>query len=114
MPICRLFGLLVSVLCLLSAPALAQTVAFVDASGADASAFLEKTEARVRVTDPAAGTPSAIDTVQVTLSAALSGDSEPLTLWETDRDSGAFEGRIRLNRDAPPGRGPARPQSSTR
>jgi hypothetical protein len=101
MPIRRLFGLLVCALSLSSTPILAQTVSFVDGTGAEASSYLEETEARVRVTDsdPA---PLNVDTVQVTLTADLSGDSEVLELRETDRDSGVFEGRIKLVRGATP------------
>ncbi len=101
MPIRRLFGLLVCALSLSSAPALAQTVSFVDGSGADTSVYLEKTEARVRVTD-SDPSPSNVDTVQVTLTAAVSGDSEVVSLRETYRDSGVFEGRIRLDNNASP------------
>ncbi|HEX6863719.1 MAG TPA: hypothetical protein VF414_12920, partial [Thermoanaerobaculia bacterium] len=101
MPIRRLFGLLVCALSLSSSPVLAQTVSFIDGSGADASVYLEKTEARVRVTvsDPS---PANVDTVQVTLTTALSGDSEVVSLRETYRDSGVFEGRIRLDNNASP------------
>ncbi len=90
-------GLCLGVLLLLAAPALAQTVSFVDANGSPASAYLEGTRVHVRVSDPAANTyPWSQETVLVTLSTALAGDTEFLSLSETGADTGVFEGSLAL------------------
>ncbi|HET9227224.1 MAG TPA: hypothetical protein VFR31_11185, partial [Thermoanaerobaculia bacterium] len=99
MPFRRLFGLSVFALLLLSSPVLAQTVSFIDENGGSASSYLEFTRAYVRVEDPAANTSSGSpDTVSVTLSAALSGDSEVLSLTETGPGTGVFEGGMYIAR----------------
>ena len=84
-------------LAVVSLPSFAQTVSFIDSSGAPALTYLESTQATVRVVDPGADTnPSGKDTVSVQLSAALTSDSEILTLTETGTATGVFEGSIPL------------------
>jgi hypothetical protein len=99
MPIRRLFGLLVCVLSLSSAPVLAQTVSFIDEAGAPAADYLEFARAYVRVEDAAANTvPGFAEAVSVTLATVLAGDSETLSLTETGPDTGIFEGSMNIGR----------------
>src|SRR6185369_9720991 len=82
---------------LVSLPSSAQTVAWIDGSGAPASSFLESGQAYVRVVDPGVNSdPFANEVIPVQLSAALSLDSEMLMLRETGASTGVFEGWISL------------------
>ncbi len=71
---------------------LAGAVLFVTAGGEPAEVYLESSRAYLRVVDSAVGGGS----VEVQVSAFLSGDLELVTLGETASGSGVFEGSIRL------------------
>jgi hypothetical protein len=76
----------------------ASSVRFLDArDGLPTDLVLDGSQAVVRVLDFAAdASPTAIDTVSVTLSMQISGDSEPLTLRETGPGTGVFIGSMHM------------------
>ncbi|HEX2641341.1 MAG TPA: hypothetical protein VHU81_00005, partial [Thermoanaerobaculia bacterium] len=80
---------------------------FVDAQGRPAETYLEGSRAYVRVMDRTVAFDSIrIDSMQVQISAGISGDVETLTLTETGEDTGVLEGSIQLRLDfAHPGNG---------
>ena len=87
-------------LCLLSLlvpfAAQAQTVTFLDEQGAPSTVLLDGSTVGVRVTDPTASSTAMRDTVSVTVTSSLGGDSAALTLLETGPDTGVFEGVVEL------------------
>ncbi|HEX2643062.1 MAG TPA: hypothetical protein VHU81_08715, partial [Thermoanaerobaculia bacterium] len=80
---------------------------FVDAQGLPAESYLEGSRAYVRVKDRSVAFDDIrIDTLQVQISAGVSGDVETLTLTETGVETGVMEGSIPLRTDfAHPGNG---------
>jgi hypothetical protein len=74
------------------------SVAFLDANGNPAEVYLEGSRVYVRVVDFVSPSTSSQDFSSVTLTAALTGDSETLTLVETSLYTNVFEGSIELRR----------------
>ena len=76
----------------LSGIAGAQTVTFIDADGNPASTYLDGDTVHIRVEDS-----SAFSSVDVTVTSALAGDSETVSLGETEPGGIVFEGSIAMN-----------------
>ena len=73
---------------------------FIDAFGAEASFYPQNGTVYVRVIEPSRGTdPLMIETVNVPLTAAQTGDQESLQLTETGYATGVFEGSMPLSTD---------------
>ncbi len=73
-------------------------VDLVDAQGRLAEYYLESSRVYVQVLDHVSGSPGFLDTVQVTLTADISGDQEFLTLQETGPSTNLYRGVIELRR----------------
>ncbi|HKV09169.1 MAG TPA: Ig-like domain-containing protein, partial [Thermoanaerobaculia bacterium] len=72
------------------------SLSFIDRWGDDAPQFVEYDFARVRLTDPSFDASGLRDTLTVTVSSVLGTDSEIVTLIETGKRTGVFEGGIDL------------------
>jgi len=93
----RQWLLLLLVLCAFAGPASGQTIDFLDAQGGSLGApYFEGARAYLRVVDPAVSA-----SVQVDVSAAMSGDAETIELAETGAGTGVFEGSIELSISPP-------------
>jgi hypothetical protein len=69
---------------------------FIDAQGNPTESYAAGSTAWVRVEDHNADQPGVYNTMPVTLRSLMSADLETLTLQETGRDSGIFEGALPL------------------
>src|SRR6185503_18346611 len=71
---------------------------FIDAYGNLTETYAAGSTARVRVEDHNFDQPGIYNTVQVTVRSLMTGDLESVTLQETARDGGIFEGPLPLQR----------------
>ncbi|MCP4659763.1 MAG: hypothetical protein GY856_30540 [bacterium] len=69
---------------------------FIDAFGAVVSVYATGSTVYVRIEDHNFNTDGVFDTVDVTVSSLATGDSEPLTLWETGKSTAIYEGSLAL------------------
>ncbi|NJL28386.1 MAG: hypothetical protein HC897_11110, partial [Thermoanaerobaculia bacterium] len=76
---------------------------FIDGYGNQVSSYAVGETVHVRVEDHNHNVPGVFDTVAVTVESQTTGDSELLTLWETGKDTGVFEGSVVMSDSGAPG-----------